>query len=166
MVIPFLTQQSASGSPPYGSMDDAVMGYTATSAKTFFMAMDFGFTTELAQGLRLGATIDQLNAKRLWDVELKPQYRAALQMDLGLGTLTFEGDLNAVERMPFPVKQQSVAASLRYQTSAAVAILVGGERKKIGDVSVTRGGLTLQIHTSALQAGQDRPMKGLALMVN
>jgi hypothetical protein len=179
-ITPYLNQNagvytfSSAGNFPFTySADDLAMGYATTTMKTLTIALDGGFTTELAQGLRVGVMVDRLNAKRLWDVDLKTQYRGALQIDLGPNTLlTVESDVNAVARMPFPVKQQSSSASLRYQVSPAVIFLVGAERRKIGDASVTRAGATLQLRTQSMfvafgfQAGQDRPMKGLALMVN
>ena len=153
--------------------DDLALGYATTDRKSLMVALDAGFTTELAQGLRVGVTADQLNGKRLWDVTMNPQYRGALQLDLGINTqLTLESDINGAMRMPFPVKQQSTSASLRYQVSQAVIFLVGGERRKIGDASVTRLGVTLQLRTARMflavgfQAGQDKPLKGLSLMVN
>ena len=116
---------------------------------------------------------DQLNAKRLWDVDMRPQYRASLQIDMGPNTrLTLESDINAAERMPLPVKQQTGAASLRYQVSPSVIFTLGGERKKIGDAAEIMVGASLQLRTSSFlvsfgfQAGQDRPLKGLSLMVN
>lgn len=158
---------------PFASVDDEVMGYNHTDWKASNWALDLGFTAELAQGVRLGATVDQLNAKRLWDVDMKPQIRAALQLDLGdRTTLTLEGDLNKAARMPFPERQSTYAASLRYQLSQAVSVLLGGENRKIGDANVTRGGATLQLRAATFlvsfgfQAGQDRPMKGLTLMVD
>jgi hypothetical protein len=157
---------------PY-SADAYVMGYPATTMKTLTAALDVGFTTQIAEGLHVGAMVDQLNAKRLWDVDLKPQYRGALQVDLGPNThLTVEGDFNAVERMPIAIKQKTTAASLRYQVSPSVIVLLGGEQKKLGDAATTRFGATLQLRTPTFlmslgfQAGQDRPLKGLSLMVN
>ncbi len=153
--------------------DELALGQSDTDRKSLMVALDAGFTTELAQGLRIGVTVDQLNGKRLWDVTMNPQYRGALQLDLGANTqLTLESDINATMRMPFPVKQQSSSASLRYQVSPSVIFLVGGERRKIGDASVTRLGVTLQMRTARMflavgfQAGQDKPLKGATLMVN
>lgn len=158
---------------PYYPVDDFVMAYSTTTVKTLAWALDLGFTTDLAQGLRLGAMVDQLNSKRLWDVDMRPQVRAALQIDLGSSArLTLEGDLNSVERMPFPVRQRSASASLRYQVSPNVIFLLGGERRTIDDSAVTRGGATLQIRTPSLllsfgiQAGQDKPLMGFGMMVN
>lgn len=158
---------------PYPSVNDYVMNYNSTDVKGTNWALDLGFTTDLAQGIRLGATVDQLNSKRLWDVDMKPQVRAALQLDLGPNTsVTVESDLNKAARMPFPEKQSTYAASLRYQATPAVILLLGGECRKIGDQAVTRGGATLQLRTASVllafgfQLGQDRPMKGATLMVN
>lgn len=152
---------------------ESMLGASGTSVHTLTYSLDMGASMELATGVRLGATLDQINSKTLWDVHLKPQLRAGLQLDLGATTrLSLEGDLNAVERMPFPVKQQSAGASLRLGIGPASALLVGAEQRKIDGVSVTRGGVTLQIRSSSLllavgfQAGQDRPMKGATLMVN
>jgi len=157
---------------PY-SADDYALGHSRTDRRTLMASFDAGFTTLLADGLRFGVMADQLNAKRLWDVDMKPQYRAALQLDMGPNTqLTLESDINSAMRMPFPVKQQASAASLRYQVSPAVIFLVGAERRKIGDSNTTRVGASLQLRTPTLllsfgfQAGQDRPLKGLNLMVN
>ena len=157
---------------PFYSVDNAAMALESTQRRATSWALDLGFTTQLAQGIRLGATVDQLNGKRLWDVAMKPQLRAALQLDLGPATqLTLESDVNGVERMPFPVKQQSANASLHYQMSSAVVFILGAERKRIGESAVTRAGATLQLRTQSVllsfgfQAGQDKPMMGLAAMV-
>ena len=175
-ITPFLKNPAGGFTPstfPYQSINDYVMGYGTTTEKSLNWALDVGFTTEVAQGLRIGAMVDQLNHKLLWDVDLKPQVRGALQIDLGPNTqVTVEGDINGVERMPFPVKQQSSSASLRYQVSPSVIFVVGGERRKIDGDLATRLGATLVLKTSAIllsigfQAGNDRPLKGLALMVN
>jgi len=175
-ITPYLNQLPGTfGSVPfhYASANDLVMAYNTTTVKSFNYALDLGFTTELAQGLRIGAMVDQLNHKLLWDVDLKPQVRAAIQIDLGPNTqVALESDVNGVERMPFPVKQQSASASLKYQVSPAVVFMVGGERRTIDKAAVNRFGVTLQMRTPLLmlsvgfQAGNDRPLKGAALMVN
>jgi hypothetical protein len=153
-------------------VDDRLLRGTGPWNKTLTYAIDMGFLAEVAEGLRLGLTADQLNAKRLWDVNLRPQFRAGLQIDLGSrAKLALEGDVNKVERMPFPVKQGSASASLRIATSSAVTLLLGAERRTIGDSSVTRGGITLQVRSSSFAvgvgfyAGQDSPLKGATLMV-
>ena len=158
---------------PFASATTTLLDSTGTSESSWNLGLDAGAVLELAQGVRLGVTADQLISKHLWDVYLQPQFRAGLQLDLGqIAKLSLESDINAVERMPFPVKQQSSSASLRFGLSAAAAFQVGVEQKKIDRVSVTNIGGTLQIRTSSLllavgfQAGQDRPMKGGTFMVN
>ena len=157
----------------FGSAESDLMDASGTSAKSWNLGLDAGLVLELTQGVRLGVSADQINPKHLWDVYLQPQFRAALQLDLGTSAkLTLEGDINSVERMPFPVKQQATAASLRFAISSSATLLLGAERRKVDDASITQGGATLQIKTSSLllafgfQAGQDRPMKSLTLMVN
>lgn len=170
-IAPLLAQ---GGAFPYTlHADDLVMSANPASVKATNWALDAGFTRDLAEGLRLGVMVDQLNRKRLWDVDMKPQFRAALQLDLGPSTLlTLESDLNRTARMPFPQKQRTAAASLRYQVSPSVTFRVGGERREIGDASVTRVGGTLDLRMPSLllsfgfQAGPDRPLKGLSAMVN
>lgn len=144
-----------------------------TSERTLTCAVDLGFSTTLAQGIRLGGTVDRLNAKRLWDVEEKPQGRLGLQIDVGtLAQLSVETDVNAAMRMPFPVDQRTSAASLRVNANPTLTFILGAERRKIGDAAVTRGGVTLQIRTSrfllglGMQVGQDSPLRGASLMVN
>jgi hypothetical protein len=158
---------------PMSDLDNALLGYRTTPEKTLSYSIDMGFTMELAQGLRIGLTADQLNPKHLWDVYLQPQFRAGLQFDLGgMAKLSVEGDINAAARMPFPVKQQTASASLRFAAGPAVALIVGAERRKLGEAVVTRGGVTLQLRTASfllgvgLQVGQDHPLRGATLMVN
>jgi hypothetical protein len=159
--------------PAFGGADTNLLGGTGTSAQSWNLALDAGIVLEMAQGVRLGLSADQLNAKHLWDVYLQPQFRAGIQLDLGQQTkLSIEGDINSVERMPLPVKQQSASASLRFALSQAAAFLVGAEQRKLAGVSQTFIGGTLQIRTDSIllsvgfNAGQDRPMKGATFMVN
>jgi hypothetical protein len=161
------------GAPAFASAESDLLNASGTSNRSWNAGVDAGLVLEMAQGVRVGLTADQLVAKHLWDVYLQPQFRAGLQLDLGQVTrLSLEADINSVERMPFPVKQQAAAASLRFAVSPAATFLVGAERRKIDDASVTRGGASLLIRTSSLllgfgfQAGQDRPMKGATFMVN
>jgi hypothetical protein len=158
---------------PFSSADSTLLNSTGTSDNSWNLGLDAGAVLELAQGVRLGITADQLMPKHLWDVYLQPQFRAGLQLDLGqIAQLSVESDLNAVERMPFPVKQQSAGASLRFALSPAAAFLVGVEQKKIDSASVTLIGGSIQIKTDSLliavgfQAGQDRPMKSATVMFN
>jgi len=157
---------------PFGGAD-GLLGGTGTTLGSWNMALDAGIVLDLAQGVRLGLSADQLNAKHLWDVYLQPQFRAGLQLDLGQQTkLSIEGDVNSAERMPLPVKQQSASASLRFTLSPAAAFLVGAEQKKLAGVSQTFFGGTLMVRTESIllgigfNAGQDRPMKGATFMVN
>ena len=170
-------QQVASYAPPpgagFGDPENTLMTFAGTTARTVTYAMDMGLVMELAPGVRAAATLDQLNAKTLWDVHLKPQLRAGLQLDLGqIAKLSLEGDLNATEQMPFPVKQKTAGASLRLVVGPSTVFLVGAEQRKVGDSTTTRAGATLQIHMTSLQlsvgfqAGQDRPMMGGTLVVN
>jgi hypothetical protein len=158
---------------PFASYNSTLLQSTGTSVASWNLALDAGAVLELTQGIRLGLTADQLNPKHLWDVYLQPQFRAGLQIDLGtIAQLSLESDLNAVELMPFPVKQQSAGASLRFTLSPAAAFLVGVEQKKVDSIAVTMIGGSLQIKTQSLllafgfQAGQDRPMKGATVMFN
>lgn len=163
---------AAYGNGAFANAEGDFMGSHGTSAKSWNIGLDAGMVLEVASGVRFGLTADQLNPKRLWDVDLKPQFRAGLQLDLGPNAkLALEGDLNAVERMPLPVKQQSASVSLRYSIGPSATLLLGAERRKLESASVTRFGATLQVRTQAVlmafgfQAGQDRPLKGATLMV-
>jgi hypothetical protein len=144
-----------------------------TDRRTLAYAVDFGVTTSLAQGVRLGATADHLNTKRLWDVYEQVQVRAGLQMDMGtMGTLSVEQDINQAERMPFPVRQRTGAFSLRLNANSAVTIILGVERTQYeGTDAVVKGGATVMIHVPKLQVGvgmqlsQGRPLMGATAMV-
>jgi len=138
-----------------------------TPLQTTTLAVDFGFTFDLFEGFRLGGTVNRLNAKRLWDVEEKPQGRVALQMDIGnLAKLTVESDVNQTMRMPFAIRQRTSAASLRIAASRTITFLLGAERKQLGETSVIRGGATLQLSLPGyclafgMQYSQDHPLKG------
>jgi len=154
-----------SGSDPF-QFDNAPL-------KTTALALDFGFSMELMEGLRLGGVVNRVNAKRFWDVEEKPQGRVGLQFDIGyLAKFSVESDLNATMRMPFPVKQRSSSASLRIAASRAVTLLLGAERKQIEDASITRGGATLQFTfpgfslSVGMQYSKDHPLKGFTAVFN
>ncbi len=84
------------GAAAFGSVEPDFMDNHATSLHSWNFGVDLGMVLEISSGVRLGLTADQLNPKRLWDVTLRPQYRAGLQLDLGPQTkLSLEGDLNA-----------------------------------------------------------------------
>jgi len=167
------TYNSFQGQPGFANAEADLMDSHATTMHAWNYGVDAGAVMELAPGVRLGLTGDQLIAKHLWDVALQPQFRAGLQLDLGPSArLSVEGDLNSAERMPLPTKQQSASASLRYAISTSAVLLVGAERTKMEGASVTRGGATLQIRTASVlfalgfQAGEDRPLKGATFMAS
>jgi hypothetical protein len=144
------------------------MGSTKTS-----VTLDLGYTLELLQGVRFGATVDRLIPRHFGDVYEGTQARAGFQLDLG-GTvqLSVDSDINEAMRMPLPVRQRISTASLRMAPSRAFTLIVGAERRDIGGQSLVRGGVTLFVHGggwhigAGFQAGQDRPMKGLTLSVS
>ncbi len=138
--------------------------------KTTTATIDIGYLFEMSPGVRLGLTGDRLVAKRLWDVDEKPQFRAGLQMDLGTTTqFSVEADLNEAMRMPYPIKQRALSASLTLQANPSVSLVLGAERRKYGQASVTRGGATLRMNLSGLslgigfQIGQETPLKAAQL---
>jgi len=162
-----------SGQLPWNNLDGALLGMSTTDQKTLCLGLDLGFLMELAQGVRIGVTVDQLNAKHLWDIYLQPQARAGLQIDLGTSAkISVESDVNAVERMPFPIRQKNASASLTLTASQAVSLVVGVQELTIGAASVTRAGVTLELKTPSFllsigyQFGQDTPLRGAALMFN
>ena len=141
--------------------------------KTITEAIDFGFIYELMPGVLLGGTLDRLNQKHMWDVYEKPQARVGLQVDIGsIAKLSAEMDLNAAQRMPFPVNQRTTSASLKIVASQSITFLVGAELKKIGDASVARGGVAVQIRAKSFvmglgfQIGQDKPLRGVVMVVD
>jgi len=164
-------QQTASYASFSGfSNAEGMLDSSTTTDRTLALGLDGGVVFDVATGVRLGATATQLNAKRLWNVDQKPQFRAGLQLDLGSQVkVSLESDINSAERMPFPVKQQTADASLRYAISQAAVFILGVEQKKIAGDSINTAGATLQIRTSSLllsfgfQAGQDSPMKSATL---
>ena len=161
------------GQIPMTNLDNTLLVNTSTDMKTLTYSLSMGFLTEMAPGLRLGVTADQLNAKRLWDVYEQPQFRAGLQIDLGsMAKVSVEGDLNSAARMPFLEKQQALSASVTLSASTAVALVVGAERRTIGTSTTTSAGITLQLKTASFllglgfQFGQSNPLMGATLMVN
>jgi hypothetical protein len=146
--------------------------FRETNQRTVTATLDTGFAFELTQGIHLGGTVDRLVSKRLWDVEEKPQARLGLQVDIGtMAKLIAEMDLNEAERMPYPVKQRTAAASLLIHANPTLSFSLGAERRKFGEATVTRGGVTLRIHTPTLvigagfQFGQDLPLKGATFAI-
>jgi len=165
-LVPSGAQLALSGGPnPFD--------FNGMSDKTTTFAVDFGFIYEVVPGVRFGGTLDRLNQKHLWDVHERPQVRLGLQVDIGsLARLSAEMDVNRVQRMPFPVKQSTAAASLRIAADQSVTFAVGAERKKVGEIASLSAGATVQFRMPTLlvglgfQFGQDRPLKGASMVVN
>lgn len=144
---------------------------TVGSTRTV-VTVDLGFTQELVQGLRFGATVDRLLPRRFGDVYEGALFRAGFELDLG-ATVQFsvDSDINRTMRMPFPVRQRTTTASLRITPSPTITLILGAERRSLADENLIRGGATLFVHGrswhigAGFQASQDRPMKGAALSV-
>ena len=144
---------------------------TVGSTRTV-VTVDLGFTQELVQGLRFGATVDRLLPRRFGDVYEGALFRAGFELDLG-ATVQFsvDSDINRTMRMPFPVRQRTTTASLRITPSPTITLILGAERRSLADEDLIRGGATLFVHGrswhigAGFQASQDRPMKGAALSV-
>jgi len=129
----------AAGGPGAGFEDP--LGYGGTQGRSVSCALDAFLGVEPAGGLRMGVQANRLNARRLGDVEERPQYRAGVQIDLGRAArLTLEKDINEAARLPFPAPQRSEAISLRVKANAAVTFSVGAERRAIGGASAARYG--------------------------
>jgi len=129
-------------------------------------ALDAFVGIELPEGIRLAIHADRLTTKRLGrfgDVEEKPQYRAGAQIDIGaLFELTVESDINKAMRMPFPVEQKTMAASLKVKANTLITFAIGIERKTMDSQHTTRTGLNVWITGKkhrvgvGLQLGQNR----------
>lgn len=146
--------------------------FEETSLRTTASTLDAGLTMELGTGLRIGVQADRLVPRTIQGVEEKTQVRAGLQLDLGQqARLSLEGDVNSAARMPYPVKQKALAASLVFQVNPSVTFRVGSERRTYGDLSTTRTGATLSIQTPGFvlgvgfQVGADQPLRGAMLRV-
>jgi len=162
----------ALGGPSLDGQDLLAFRETTGSTKTS-LTVDLGYTLELFQGARFGATVDRLLPRHFGDVYEGPQFRAGFQLDLGSTVqLSVDSDVNKAMRMPLPVRQRITTASLRMAPSPAVTLILGAERRSLGGQPQIRGGITLFVHGGSwhigagFQAGQDRPMKGLTLSVS
>ncbi len=162
---PGLGQLSLTGQDLLAFKD--TVGSTTTS-----VTVDLGFTQELLQGLRFGATVDRLVPRHFGDVYEGAQFRAGFQVDLGATVqLSVDSDINKAMRMPFPMRQRITTASLRLSPSPALTLILGAERRSLNGQALIRAGATLFVHGSGwhvgagFQASQDRPMKGAALSV-
>lgn len=163
-----------------GALAEDPWSFRQTSQRTLATNLDLAVEVQLMQGLRAGATLDRVFRKRLWDVTEKPQARVGLQMDLGtMATLSAESDLNAAARMPFPVPQRTAAASLNLKANASITLVLGVERRKVGEATATRGGVTVWVHPGAsatrrapfligagMQIGADRPLRSVSAWGN
>jgi len=158
--------------PSFNGPDLLAFKDTGGSTKTS-VTVDLGYTLELFQGVRFGATVDRLLPRNFGDVYEGPQVRAGFQLDLGSTVqLSVDSDINKAMRMPLPVRQRITTASLRMAPSPALTLILGAERRSIGGQPQIRGGITLFVHGggwhigAGFQAGQDRPLKGLTLSVS
>lgn len=165
---------------PLGPGTPDPLGFSTTDQRKLRATMDLGFQVELVQGIHWGGTVDRLVGQKMWDVHDKPQYRTGLLVELGTTShLSLETDLNDALRMPYPLKQRTSSASLTLKANPSLTLVFGAERRKVGDVSVTRGGATLWFHPLpghsnqpsmlvgiGLQVGADRPLKGASMWWN
>ncbi len=150
-----------------------LLAFQDTLGSTYtVVTVDLGFTQELLQGLRFGATVDRLLPRHFGDVYEGALFRAGFELDLGANVqFNIDSDINRTMRMPFPVRQRTTTASLRIAPSSSITLILGAERRSMAGESLIRGGATLFVqgrtwHIGAgFQAGQDRPMKGAALSV-
>lgn len=155
-----------------GEPKDA-LDYAGTGEKRVAATLDGGVVFEVAQGLRVGATVDRVVPATFGDLKEQPQLRAGLQIDLGnVAQLAAEADLNEAVRLPFIAKQKSASVSLRIVAGPAIQLLLGAERKTLAGVSTSAVGATLYLkagflHVGAgLRFGQDRPQLGLGVKVD
>lgn len=130
--------------------------------------LDAGTTWEMTRGIRLGTMIQRLVPRKFGDVEEKPQLRVGLQIELGsMISVAIEADANAAQRMPLPVDQKSQALSLAIHPNPHLSILLGGERRLMGEAARASAGITALLRMGETQIGvgfqyaDDRPVKGL-----
>jgi hypothetical protein len=150
-----------------------LLDYSTTGEKRFAATLDGGVVFEVAQGLRIGATMDRVVPATFGDIKEQPQLRAGLQIDLGsMAQLAAEADLNEAVRLPFIAKQKSASVSLRIVAGPAIQLLLGAERKTLAGVASSSLGATLYmkagfLHVGAgLRFGQDRPQLGLGVRID
>lgn len=145
------------------------LAFTGTQSTTTLITFDIGYTLELAQGIRFGATADRLLARHFGDVYEGPLLRAGFQVDLGsLASLSLDSDVNKAMRMPFPIRQRVSTASLRLAPSPILTLVFGAERRSLGGEAIIRGGVSLFLNSPGWRLGAgfqftpERPMMGLA----
>ncbi|MBK8791660.1 MAG: hypothetical protein IPN59_00670 [Holophaga sp.] len=153
--------------PTPGSQD--YLAFTGTQTTTTLVTFDLGYTLEIAQGIRFGATADRLLARHFGDVYEGPLFRAGFQVDLGsIAQLSVDSDINRAMRMPFPIRQRVTTASLRLMPSPILTLAFGAERRSLGGEPLIRGGVSLFLNSptwrlgAGFQFSQERPMMGLA----
>lgn len=161
------TGTQAAQAPLPGSQD--YLAFTGTQATTTLVTFDLGYTLEIAQGIRFGATVDRLLARHFGDVYEGPLLRAGFQVDLGsMAQLSVDSDINRAMRMPFPIRQRVTTASLRLAPSPILTLAFGAERRTLGGEPLIRGGVNLFLNSptwrlgAGFQFSQERPMMGLA----
>jgi hypothetical protein len=152
-----------------GLPDDSYIGrakqlldFKDASEKSISYGMDAIMGVEIASGIKIALQTDRLAAKRLWDVEEKPQLRAGVQVDIGsLAKLAIESDINEAMRMPYPIMQKTALASLKVNANATLTFALGTERKAMDGQSTVRFGLNAWITGKSshfgvgFQVGQD-----------
>jgi len=146
---------------PYIGRAKYLLDFKDAPENSISYGMDSIIGLEIA-GVRLALQTDRLVAKRLWDVEEKPQIRAGVQVDVGsIVQIAVESDVNEAMRMPYPAMQKTALASLRVRANATLTFALGAERKTMDAKSTVRYGLNAWItgKTShfgvGFQVGQD-----------
>lgn len=148
------------------------LAFTGTQDSATVITFDAGYTFELMQGIRVGATVDRLIPRHFGDVYEGPQVRAGFQMDLGqMAQVSVDSDLNKAMRMPFPVRQRITTASLRLMPNPMFTVTLGAERRSVDGQPQIRGGVTVFLNSpgwrmgAGFQVSQDNPLKGLTVSV-
>jgi len=140
-----------------------LLDYSETQNRSITYAVDAFTGVEIANSLRLALQTNRLASRHLGDIEEKPQFRAGVQIDLGMmAQLTLESDINEAMRVPFPVMQKTALASLKIRANALITFAIGVERKTMDGQQTTNAGLNAWItgrkHRlgAGFQFGQDR----------
>ena len=144
------------------------LAFSDTQTTSTLVTFDLGYTLELMQGIRFGATVDRLLPRHFGDVYEGPQFRAGFQMDLGtMAQVSVDSDINKAMRMPYPVRQRITTASLRLMPNPTLTLTLGAERRSVGGQPQIRGGVSLFVNSptwrigAGIQISQERPMMGL-----
>lgn len=145
-------------------------GVDRTSSVTS-ATLDLGLVQALGSRARFGLTLDRVAGRWFGDLHEQPLGRAGLQVDLGASVqLAVESDLNAVERLPLPVKRRVASANLRLALSGGSFLTVGAERRRYADgPASTVLGASLHLQLAPLQLafglrfGDDHPLAAAAI---